>query len=40
MESCPNRIFYSTLNLFEDEEASPENLKVLMKTPVGYNSSK
>ncbi len=39
MESCPNRTFHSTLNLFEDEEVSPENLKNLMKTPIGYNSS-
>ena len=40
MESFSVGTFHSTLNLFEDEEASPENLKVLMKTPVGYNSSK
>jgi hypothetical protein len=30
--------FYSTLN-FEDEIVSLKNLKVLLKTPVGYNSS-
>ena len=40
MESYPSDTFPKTLNLFEDEEASLENLKILLYTPVGYNSSK
>jgi hypothetical protein len=39
MEKYSSEVFHSTLNLFEDEVASPENLKYLLKTPVGYNSS-
>ena len=37
MESNPCEIIY--LNLFEDEKESIENLKSLLLTPVGYNSS-
>ncbi len=40
MESYPAEIFPSTLNLFDDEEASLKNLKFLIIIPVGYNSSK
>ncbi len=40
MESYPSDTFPSTLNLFEDEEASLKNLKILIVIPVGYNSSK
>ena len=39
MESYKSDTFPKTLNLFEDEEASLENLKILLCTPVGYNSS-
>ena len=40
MESYPSAIFPQTLNLFENEETSIENLKRLIATPVGYNSAK
>ena len=40
MESYPSDIFSHALNLFEDEEISLENLKSLLRTPVGYNSAK
>ncbi len=40
MESYPACTFPSTLNLFENEEASLKNLKFLISIPVGYNSSK
>jgi hypothetical protein len=40
MESHPADTFSSALNLFEDEEASLKNLKILIFIPVGYNSSK
>ncbi len=39
MGCYPAKLFHSTFNLFKDEKASSENLKVLLKTPVGYNSS-
>ena len=32
-------IFPHTLNLFENEEKSLQNMKNLIFTPVGYNSS-
>ena len=40
MESHPSSTFPQTLNLFENEEASLENLKNLLSTPVGFNSVK
>jgi hypothetical protein len=40
MESYPSSSFPKTLNLFEHEETSLENLKNLLNTPVGYNSAK
>ena len=40
MESYPLVTFPQTLNLFKNEEASFENLKRLIATPVGYNSAK
>jgi hypothetical protein len=40
MESYPAYTFPSSLNLFEDEEVSSENLKFLLNTPVEYDSSK
>ena len=40
MESYPSATFPQTLNLFENEEESLENLKKLIFTPVGYNSAK
>ena len=39
MEKCTFDAFPSTMNLFEDEEASLENFKILISTPVGFNSS-
>jgi hypothetical protein len=39
MEKCTFDAFPSTLNLFEDEEASLENLKIQISSPVGFNSS-
>ena len=40
MESYPSVAFPQTLNLFEDEEPSLKNLKILICTPVGFNSAK
>ena len=40
MESYPLALFPQTLNLFENEEASLENLRKLIFTAVGYNSAK
>ena len=40
MEINPSLTFQQTLNLFEDEESSIKHLRSLLKTPVGYNSSK
>ena len=39
MESYQQESFPKTLNLFEDEEASFKNFKILISTPVGFNSS-
>ena len=36
MESHPSVTFPSTPDLFDEEEASLENLKLLISTPVGY----
>ncbi len=38
MEGYSFDTFPATLNLFEDEEKSIENLKKLLKIPVGFNS--
>ena len=40
MECYPLGTFPRTNNLFEEEEASLENLNKLIRTPVGYNSAK
>ena len=40
MESYPQGTFPQTRNLFEEEDASLENLRKLIQTPVGYNSAK
>ncbi len=40
MESNSSGIFPKNINLFEDEEASLENLIILLSTPVGFNSVK
>ena len=39
MESLPLSTFTRTLNLFEKEEVSLENFKILISIPVGFNSS-
>jgi len=36
MESHPSVTFPLTPDLFDEEEASQENLKLLISTPVGY----
>ena len=40
MESYPSGTSLQTRNLFEEEEASLENLRKLIFTAVGYNSAK
>ena len=40
MENYASKTFPSTLNLFEDEELSIKNLRLLLSNPVGFNSSK
>ena len=39
MEKYPKATFSLTTNLFEYEETSLYNLKILICTPVGFNSS-
>ena len=39
MESYPSGISPQTLNLFEEEEASLENLRKIITTPVVFNSA-
>ena len=40
MESYPSATFPQTLDLFQNEKPSLENLRRLIFTPVGYNSAK
>ena len=40
MESYPSSTSPQTHNLFEEEEATLQNIKKLIGTPVGYNSAK
>ena len=40
MESYQSSLLPETPNLFENEEASLKNLKLLLSIPVGFNSAK